>query len=312
METGKTAETLLRAQAADGDGGQPPAKEGATWFLSFDCATKTFAYCLLAFDPERFKREGARIKADMGAIVAQMKELAAELQKAQSTSRVAQPPKNKVGGGRAPAASNTVNPAMLDCTWWQKKCAGLADAVARATRSTDGMLRLADCATVDLAPGVPDREVHTIPRIRAVVNYLQGHIEPVLARWLGPDDTLIVLVEYQMGPNSPARIVEDAVITFYHERDVRLVGPALKNSIALCEEGRYCHFAEKYSKCYDANKAHTLYNFRHFLERTRLTISTPKKLWGHIADAFAQVLGYVATEPDPKSDGARNRALARF
>jgi len=305
MEAEKSAKLLLRREEGGRDTAGPlggAAKESTTWYLSFDCATKTFAYCLLAFDPGRFAREGAQVRADVRALVAQMKELPAEIRKAQNLPDARQP-KN---------GSNGAKHGLAAPAWLQKKYARLADAAAQCARSADRMLCLADCATVDLAPGLPDKEVHTVPRIRAVVNYVRDHIEPVLAEWLGPDDTLIVLVEYQMGQNSPARIVADALIAFFVDRDVRLVGPALKNSIALCEEGRYCHFAENYSKCYPANKAHTLYNFRHFLERTRTTISTPKKLWGHIADAFAQVIGYATTEPDPKSEDARSRALAQF
>jgi hypothetical protein len=309
MEAEKSAELLPQRVTACPLGG--PAKESTTWYLSFDCATKTFAYCLLAFDLGRYKREGAQVRADvralvdqMKALVAQMKELPAEIRKAQNLPAARQPGN---GSNGADLRGLVAVPARL-----QTKYARLADAAAQCARSADRMLCLADCATVDLAPGLPDKEVHTVPRIRAVVSYVRDHIGPVLAEWLGPDDTLIVLIEYQMGQNSPARIVADALIAFYVDRDVRLVGPALKNSIALCEEGRYCHFAEKYSKCYPANKAHTLYNFRHFLERTRTTISTPKKLWGHIADAFAQVIGYATTEPDPKSEDARSRALAQF
>lgn len=274
-------------------------EESTTWYLSFDCATKTFAYCLLAFDPERYKREGAQHKADVKALVAQLRELTAEIQKAQALSR-------------SPKLVNDSTLGQAALARWQKKCECLAGAVTRSAQAIDRMLYLAECATVDLAPDVPDKEVHTVPRIRAVVDYARTHIEPILAERLGPHDTLIVLIEYQMGPNSPARIVADALITFYIERDVRLVGPGLKNSIALCGGGRYCHFAEKYATCYSANKAHTLYNFCHFLEQTQTTISTPKKLWGHIADAFAQVIGYVSTESDPKSEDARSRALAQF
>lgn len=238
----------------------------------------------------------------MAALVTQMKELAAEIKKNLN------PPCIR----RSSTAVDDAERGGVASACWQKKYACFADEVARCAQSTDQMLRLADCATVDLAPGLPDEKVHAVPRIRAVIDYVRDHIGPVLAKWVGPDDTLIVLIEYQMGPNSPSRIVADALIAFFVERDVRLVGPALKNSIALCEAGRYCHFAEKYAKTYSANKAHTLYNFCHFLERTRTTISTPKKLWGHIADAFAQVLGYAATEPDPKSEDARKRALAQF
>ncbi len=308
MDTKKFAEPPAHAKEKNKPG------EGMTWYLSFDCATKTFAYCLLAYDPGRYQREGVRVRANVGALVAQMKELTGELRKFQKPL----PAPSALGPGTADTrrpknkADDNKRGSVAVPAQWQEKYARLADAVTLCAQETDRMICLADCATVDLAPGAADKEVHTVPRIRAVVAYVRDHIEPVLAKWVGPDDSLIVLVEYQMGPNSPARIVADALIAFYVDRDVRLVGPALKNSIALCETGRYCHFAEKYMKSYPANKAHTLYNFCHFVERTQAAVSTPKKLWGHIADAFAQVLGYAATESDPKSEDAKNRALAQF
>jgi hypothetical protein len=97
-----------------------------------------------------------------------------------------------------------------------------------------------------------------------------------------------------MGQNPPARIVAAALLALFAEEDVRVVGPSLKNKMALGPTGHYSQFTAKYSKTYDANKAHARHNF----ELMEAAVGTgippsPPKLRGHIADSFMQVLGHL-------------------
>lgn len=231
------------------------------WHLSFDCATKTFAFSLSRIDlPSQAGLAAARARARAAAEVAR---------------RLLQAPDAETLGG-------------------------LEAAVAALDAETGGYVRIVDGETADLFPGTPDDAIPTVARIRAVAEYVARRVRPaVAAAGAAP---LRVVVEYQMGPNAPARAVACALVALFAAEDVVVVGPSLKNRVALCEAGRLCYFAERYRTTYNANKAHAKYNFA-VAEKvfgSSIPPSTPAAR-GHIADSFMQVLGYLIHGPDEQT-----------
>lgn len=245
---------------------------GAKWNLSFDCATRTFAFSLCRVD---LAAAAAATPAALAAV--------ARAHSAVAAARVA----GAAAGGESPdAALATVARASESLDAALASLAG----VAAELRS---FLRLVDGETVDLLRR-PDREVTTVERLRAVARYTAARVAPAVRRHVG-QEPLRVIVEFQMGPNARSRAVAAALIALFADNDVVIVGPALKNKVAACDAGKYCHFAARCTTSYAANKAHAKYNFRCFEEYFGSTIpATSLTLRGHIADSFMQVLGYLA------------------
>jgi hypothetical protein len=237
------------------------------WHLSFDCATKTFAFSLSRVDLSGLAALRARASA------------AAELLRRTEALL---------------AAGDAAGCARLLAT--------LEPAAVQLEADTAQLVRLADGETVDLFPGRADDSIPTVERIKGVARYVAERVRPAVERHAA-GERLRVVVEFQMGPNARARAVAAALIALFAESDTIIVGPSLKNKVATCEAGRYCHFAQKYSTAYSANKAHTIYNFG-VIERvfgTSIPETRPASLRGHIADSFMQVLGYLMYGPDEKN-----------
>lgn len=232
------------------------------WYLSFDCATKSFAFALVRLRP---------------------------------------PPKiEMVQMAEAVAAGD-----------WAAARRGV-DELDLATRAC---FLLAGGGGADLVPGKINKKISTVERIRAVKAYLDGPVAAALtaAAALGcppPDSSrLNVLVEFQMGPNSPARTVAAALLTNYCHANVILVGPAYKNKLWYPSRAdlRHACFLEQYSTCYSANKKHTkaLY-FNHIApvfghDKELFFAKLPTKFHSDFADAVLQVLGFRAFGDSKKS-----------
>jgi hypothetical protein len=246
----------------------PPAVHGSAsqatgWFLGFDCATKTFAFSL-----SHLELGSAESRADAASRIRSVLELLAR-------ASVAKP--------------NRPQPSP------RALLAVLAPIVEDLELATSRAIVIADGETVDLCPGRADKDIPTVERLRAVVNYVNTRIRPALAKHVPPGEKLNVVIEYQMGQNFPARAVSSALVTLFASDEVIIVGPSLKNKIATCEEGRYCYFAERYKTTYGANKAHASYNFGRVEATfgTSIVKTNPPSLRGHIADSFMQVLGHI-------------------
>jgi hypothetical protein len=232
------------------------------YYLSFDCATKTFAFCFGWVDLS-----------------------AARMQLTQLRSRIAQA---QVLFCRADELMQH-NPAAA-----QLILANVTSSVAQLDAETRAFVRIIDGCTVDLCPGVADADICTVRRIKLVVSYITSRIMPLVVATTTPA-TLTVLIEYQMGQNSPARTVAVAIGAALAQYHTIIVGPSLKNQIHLCFAGQYQHFAKKYQSTYTANKAHTRYNFAHAERVFASSVPTlhPHALRGHVADSFMQILGWV-------------------
>jgi len=232
------------------------------WYLSFDCATKSFAFALV---------------------------------------RVRPPGEEMLGLAKEASAA-------LDARDAPRAKAALDSLAAKASEC----LHLAGGGAADFFPGVPDKEISTVERIDALVAYLRGPVAKALADAPGcpkkDSKALNVMVEYQMGANSPARAIAVGLLTYYVDANAFEVGASFKNKLwfPARPDLRHCYFIEKYSKLYDANKAHVkeLY-FEHLgplFEHRDLGI--PKVLAKDFADAAVQVIGFIAY-----GDPARARSM---
>ncbi len=257
MQATEVAPPPAERQSRQGPEGGPKEKKG--WFLGFDCATKTFAYSLSWVD----LTAGGEIRRQLDAA----KEL---LRRAEAFNR----------------ADNIVEARKA------------ATAAAEAVQSVDArsrFIRIVAGGVKDLFPGRADKEISTVERIRGVKAYIETNVIPAIAADIPDGSPPRVVVEFQMGPNAPSRVVAAALITLFADYDVFIVGPSLKNKVAIGEKGRYCYFAEKYKTNYTSNKAHARYNFEQ-IEKvfgTGIPPTSPPALRGHIADSFMQILGHL-------------------
>jgi hypothetical protein len=245
------------------------------WYLGFDCATKTFGYSLSRIDVPAFLEAKAALRKKLQA-------LATLLERAKTLL-----PQDII------AARDIIQKA--------------SGPVAEADRQTRALLQLVAGGTVDLFPGTADEGVSTVERLRAVVRHVEGVVKPQIAEHVPASEGLMVIIEFQMGANAKARSIAAALVAIFAHYNVALVGPSLKNKIHTCQEGKYCYFAERYRRNYDANKAHAKFNFSKVEEvfGTAIPPTRPPALRGHIADSFMQILGFLA-------HGDQENAAAHF
>ena len=279
----------------------------AQTYLSFDCATKTFAFSI------------CRVRSDLLFNVAPLRARLAAVQALRAA--VVRDIEKQVALHNS-AANTSLDEALA-------LCEKLQVAVTALDAETRSVIELLDGDVVDLAPGRADADVGTVDRLRAVASYIDRRVRPALANALsntlgqnalgqnalgqnalGQNAILqnailqnaIVVIEYQMGPNARARAVAAALVALFAAERVIIVGPSLKNRIATCEAGRYGHFLQRYSGSYGANKAHAAFNFK-VLEGAFGSAIPPTTAArrGHIADSCMQVLGHIihgASEKD--------------
>jgi hypothetical protein len=228
-------------------------------YIGFDCATKTFAFSIVQIDIESFLEKKDSIRKKINAML-----------------KLTNFYKNKP----------IISPDDLN------KIDELIKSVNALNDELQTFLIIVDGETVDLVPDRSDDNISTVDRVRALSNYIDNRIMPSLNKVSNGD--FIAIIEYQMSQNLRTRAIENALVAFFIKNEVIIVGPALKNKVAVCEEGKYCYFTEKYSTSYCANKAHTKFNFD-YLEKifgTNIRKVSPA-LHGHIADSFMQIIGYL-------------------
>lgn len=234
------------------------------WHLSFDCATKTFAFSLSYVNFDAYHCSKSRIHTSISAV--------------------------KILMERAKEAINIKNIPLL------KKIVNELDPILTALdQETKNFIQIKDGEMIDLFPGRDDDSIYSIERIRGVVNYVEKRIKPCILKEFPPAEKLRIVIEFQMGYNSKARAVANALITLFSKDDIIIVGPSLKNKISASSDGKYCYFAERYKSSYYANKAHAKYNFAKIEEVFGSNVPKSKKESdrGHIADSFMQVIGYI-------------------
>ena len=159
--------------------------------------------------------------------------------------------------------------------------------IYKIKKKIKSFITLDDGETIDLFPGIDNEKIDIVSRLRALVNYVKSRI---------PNQSIDtkIFIEFQMGQNPKARAIVSSLITLFYEHEIIIVNPSLKNKIYLSDDGRYCHFIKKYSSNYIANKEHCKYNFNivEIYFNSKIPYSN-KRIRGHIADSFMQVLGHL-------------------
>jgi hypothetical protein len=245
------------------------------WCLGFDCATATFAFSLARVvwpAPGATTRALARVRG-AGEILRRARALCA-------------------AGDQAAASALAAELAPILAAYERESCA---------------IMQIVDGETANLCPGWANKDIPTVLRICSLVKYVTRRVLPAVAAHLAPPEPLRVLIEFQKEANVPARKIMYALVALFAAHDPIIVGPSLKNKVATCEEGRYCYFAARYEKTYDANKAHAKFNFAHIERVFGSGIpASSASLRGHIADSFMQVVGHVV------HGGSDEHARARY
>jgi hypothetical protein len=141
-------------------------------------------------------------------------------------------------------------------------------------------------ATEDLFPGRSNEEISTLERVRAVCDYVKRHVMPLTSR-----DRHKVFIEYQMGPNFDTCAVSAALMALFHDHDVVVVSPKLKQKVAV--GGRtFGSFVPRYARLYSANKAHSLHTAREIEKIFPVQLPKNNGEAGHVADSLLQVIAY--------------------
>lgn len=216
------------------------------YYLSFDCATKTFAYILIEIKHNQ-------LFIDTSKILHIIKQIEQNIQHTDYESIM--------------SILNKINDKTKDVI----------------------TIIMGNC--IDLIPGVANKDISTVERIKLVSNFTKKEILPLIQNI--PTEDISILVEFQMSHNTQSKTVSIALLTIFSEYELCLVNPCLKNKLCFTEQGKYCYFIEKYKNSYDANKKHALYNFKEFERIFDQKINISDKLKGHVADAFMQVLGHI-------------------
>jgi len=217
------------------------------WFLSFDCATKTFAYILI-------KINFNYLFIDTDEVIKIVKHIEYKLQNNEYSEE-------------------------------------LEKMINKLDNKTKFAIEIITGNCIDLIPGIANKDINTVERVKIVSEYTKNKIFPLIKNI--PKDQLSVLVEFQMSHNTQSKVVSIALLSLFSEYELCLVNPSLKNKLYFTETGRYCYFMEKYKNAYNANKKHALYNFKEFERIFDQKLDIPDKLKGHIADSFMQILGHI-------------------
>jgi hypothetical protein len=195
----------------------------------------------------------------------------------------------------------------------------LYDVFKSVSDFADGILQIEYVNVFDLIVDTAKKDVNALEKTQRLKCML-AHLDNILPK---PD---VVLIEYQMVQNDTSRSISNQIM--YHYCDhvdfkmghksgdigyalkgyplkpvtlektntiVNLVGPSLKNEYGFCEEGQYHNFISKYTN-YIANKKHTTFNFRWFLDKNNLSSEFKKmkdtELYD-MADAFMMIYGWL-------------------
>lgn len=189
---------------------------------------------------------------------------------------------------------------------------------------------------VDLIPGQKLKDVDVVTRAARLNTYLRmidydyipGH------RFPDPDSECPpifvcdeaqkykVLLEYQMGPNDKSRNVCSQILYHYSnidanfshsdeqsdsrksmsnmkptiKYDIEIIGPSLKNKLNLIKDKPHSYFIQKYTKTYDANKAHSKANFLYWIKKKNvenMIKNIKKKNLDDIADSVNMTLAWL-------------------
>ena len=164
---------------------------------------------------------------------------------------------------------------------------------------------------IDLIPGEKLKDTTAILRTSRLKSYLKA----IDKKLVDLNDDIIVLLEYQMGPNDKSRNVCSQILYHYSDSDsnfsnvniidkpnnlhkykIEILGPSLKNKINFIKETPYSYYTRKYTKLYDANKNHSKENFIYWINKNKMTHmikNIKKKNLDDIADSFNMAFAWL-------------------
>lgn len=150
-------------------------------------------------------------------------------------------------------------------------------------------MRIIAMDVIDLIPGQKVKDVSTIKLIGILIT----EINKIKKIFDTIQERKRVVIEYQMTTCPLYGATLGAFKSSYD--DVIIVGPSWKNSVNLA--AHYRDVIAESSNQYTANKKHAKLNFEYILQKYNIKCDIPKKLIGHAADSFMQVLGYMQHGP---------------
>jgi hypothetical protein len=183
---------------------------------------------------------------------------------------------------------------------------------------------------VDLIPNKKLRDTTSLlrtSRLKAYLSYMDETLKDIRKKDSFDDqcsissynDVCKVLLEYQMGPNDKSRTIGSQILYHYSNidiniqsqnsnynidglryntnvYDIEILGPSLKNKINLDKYKPHSFFMKKYSKSYDANKAHSKSNFLKWVELNdveHMIKNIKKKNLDDMADSVTMTLAWL-------------------
>lgn len=190
------------------------------------------------------------------------------------------------------------------------------DIIKQVDQVLKNMFKLHFANTIDL---ISDKKMKEV-KYSDIFKSLKYTLECLNRQLPKPD---VVLIETQMSINDKARGISRYIEDMYSEveipdekitfaikefplisfdiydsptKKVQCINPVLKNSysVDLSPKGDYSAFISKYSN-YDANKKHTEYNFRYYMNKTgrgKMLKGVPNKL-DDVSDAFMMAYAWL-------------------
>lgn len=230
-------------------------------FISFDIATKSLAFCIVKV-PENITKSYSELKSEYVYCEQQIADLL------------------KLSG------ENT-------CT--EQEVLVLKQRTDSLSNALREFVVIYDADVVNLIPDKKDKDISEVERIKALVNYFNTKLVTVINKLGLTSETLTVLIEHQMAPNTKARAIASALIAMFADYEVYIVKPVLKNRINLSNDDHWINFVKKYKTLYTANKKHAIHNFEILSKDFTFLREEPFKKTeiSHVSDAFMQVLGYL-------------------
>jgi hypothetical protein len=146
-------------------------------------------------------------------------------------------------------------------------------------------LKLYKYGVINLIEGYKINEVPLRNKIYNLKYFLDSIMENIDV------ENCIVIVEDQPSFNTTSNPIESAIYMYYaYAKAVITIGSSKKNTLSFDESLSINNFYSKYSKAYDANKAHTSKNLEYFCKKHNIELNLSKSLYNHLGDAFMQFI----------------------
>lgn len=143
---------------------------------------------------------------------------------------------------------------------------------------------------IDTLQGQPFEKSTEISRTLALKSALDG------ANFQMTPDTLVLVEKQPPTKNTPSTGIMYQLLLYFAAYKLEIISPRKKLQICFSGELEYGNFVAKYSRSYEANKAHSKANFLYFLRifgMEYIISGVKKKNYDDLADAFMQCIAYI-------------------